>query len=213
MARGLPAFWSTIVAIPFLVGGYLLSTGDGQYPPEIGLVFFLFGLFVIGIGVYIHFVAAPSSPKLGRSEQLLATKHPSQRVAAIKIGLSLPFLLGGIYLLHFTMRPYIQPTLTLGAGLYLVSTGLYTYWTNSLTTYYITDERVVRSYRFLSRVTEEVPFDKVRGVAERRSFSETLVGLGNVAVSTGVGDGLTVTLRNIGDSSGIAEIVRERMRR
>lgn len=110
------------------------------------------------------------------------------------------------------MRPYIEPTLAFVIGLYLVSTGLYTYWMNSLTTYYITDERVIQSYRFLSRVTEEVPFDKVPGVAERRSFSETLVGLGNVAVSTGVGDGLTVKLRNIEGTRRITGIVRERMR-
>lgn len=213
MARGLPAFWSTVVALPFFVGGYLLATTGGQYPPELGQVFVLFGAFIMVLGLYVHFVAAPSPPDLAPSENLLATQHPSQRVAAVKIALGLPFLLAGIYLLHFTMRPYVQPTLALVVGLYLVTTGVYTYWTNSLTTYYVTDQRVVRSYRFLSRITEEVPFDKVRGVAERRSFGETLVGLGNVAVTTGVGDGLTIRLRNVENSNRLAKIVRQRTRR
>jgi uncharacterized membrane protein YdbT with pleckstrin-like domain len=113
------------------------------------------------------------------------------------------------YLLFFTFRPYIYPIGTLFAGLYLLSTGLYAYWTNTLTTYYVTSQRLIKEYRFISLVRQELPFDKIRGVEERRSIWETMVGLGNVRVASGGGGTLELIVRNIYSPTEFADEVRD----
>lgn len=213
MARGIPAFWSLIAASPFVGGGYLLYTSAGAYPRDIGLAFAVFGVFIFLIGVYVHFFAAPSPPTFDEHEKKFDERSPTQRVAAVKIGVSLPFLVGGLYLLHFTIRPYIQPIALFFIGGYIGLNGVYTYWRNSLTKYYVTDQRIIRSYRFLSSVTREVPIDMVRGVSENKSITEMLVGLGNVSVSTGAGSELTVNFRNIEESDDVADIIRDQMQK
>jgi uncharacterized membrane protein YdbT with pleckstrin-like domain len=208
MARGNPALWSALVGVPFVIAGAWLYVGQTQYPPLVGLPFAGFGLFVIAVGAYVHTVA-PTELRVGDSEKLVATRHPTQRVATVKVGVGLPLLVATVYLLYFTRVPYVYPTLTLVAGLYLFSVGLYTYWTNSLTTYYLTTDRVVKEYRFLSLVRQEVPREKIRGVQERRSFTETMVGLGNVLVASGGGRSLEVRMRNMEGSDSFADSVRE----
>ncbi|MFC7078786.1 PH domain-containing protein [Halorussus caseinilyticus] len=93
-------------------------------------------------------------------------------------------------------------------GLYAFSSGLYTYWTNSLTTYYVTSRRIIKEYRFLSLVRREIPREKVRGVQERKSAIEALVGLGNVLVASGGGRSLEIRMRNMEQSESFADSIR-----
>ena len=72
----------------------------------------------------------------------------------------------------------------------------------------MTSRRLIKEYRFISLVREEVPFKKVRGVEERRSVWETLVGLGNVRVASGGGDTLEVIVNNIYTPTEFADQVR-----
>ncbi|MGQ4556366.1 PH domain-containing protein [Halobellus sp. GM3] len=208
MARGLPAVWSAILGLPFVAGGFYAVTRDTYVPDEAGLPFIGFGVFVVIFGLYIHYVAAPEPPTMREGEEIIETRNPAQRAAAVKtaIGFVLLFVTG--YLLFFTYEPYIYPILTLMAGLYLFSTGLFAYWTNTLTTYYVTNQRLIKEYRFISLVREELPFDKVRGVEERRSLWETIVGLGNVRVASGGGRTLEVVVRNIYSPTDFADEVR-----
>lgn len=210
MARGLPAVWSALLGVPLIgIGGYV-GFGDTDFPPEFGVPYVLFGLFVMGFGVYVHVVASPDPPKMRDGEELLDTRHPIQRASLVKVAVGLPLLLVATYLFFFTVSPYVYPTLALVAGLYLFSTGLQTYWSNSLTTYYLTNQRVIKEYRLVSLVRQEVPLAKVRGVEERRSFVESFVGLGNVRVASGGGGGaLEVVVRNIPASTAFADQVRE----
>lgn len=208
MARGKPALWSTLLGLPFVVAGGWLYLGQQQYPPVVGLPFVAFGLFILAVGAYVQ-VVSPSRLRTAEDERVVATRHPTQRVATVKVVLGLPLLVATVYLLYFTLVPYLYPTATLVAGLYLFSIGLYTYWTNSLTTYYLTTDRVVKEYRFLSLVRREVPREKVRGVQERQSLVETLVGLGNVVVASGGGRSLEVRMRNMEESESFADEVRQ----
>lgn len=208
MARGYPALWSGLLGA-LLIGTGLIGAGQTTtVPSEAGLPFVGFGVFVIIIGVYIQFVAAPDAPTMRDGEDLIATRNPAQRAAACKAGIGVGLLLGTGYLLFGTFLPYIYPLVALAAGLYLFSTGLFAYWTNTLTTYYVTNRRLIKEYRFISLVREEVPFDKVRGVEERRSVWETLVGLGNVRVASGGGDTLEVIVNNIYTPTEFADQVR-----
>lgn len=210
MARGLPAVWSTIVASPFVLGGAYIYLSDPSelVPPEVGLPMLGFGLFVIGLGLYIHYVAAPTPPTMRDGEEVIDTRNPAQRAAAAKTVLGLVFLIIAGYFLFFTFTPYVYPTVSFVIGLYLFSTGLHTYWMNTLTTYYVTNQRLIKEFRFISLVKQEIPFDKVRGVEERKSFWETLVGLGNVRVASGGGGTLEVVIRNIYSPTNFADEIR-----
>lgn len=83
------------------------------------------------------------------------------------------------------------------------------YWTNTPTTYVVTNRRVLEEYRFLSLVRDEVPIEKVRSVDERRSPVESLVGLGDVTVRSGAGS--MVTVRSVADSTSFADVVRRQL--
>jgi len=210
MARGLPAVWSAVIGSVFgLAGGYLY-TADSQYPSLFGLPFILFGAFIILIGAYIHFVAAPAPPSMRENEEIIDTRSPTQKVAVVKIVVGFPFVLAAIYLMYFTRQPYVYPSAALFIGLYGLSAGLITYWRNTLTTYYVTTKRVIKAYRFVSLVQREIPLKKVRGVEERQSLVESLVGLANIRVASGGGGGtLEIVVKNIEDARSFADEIRE----
>jgi divalent metal cation (Fe/Co/Zn/Cd) transporter len=213
MARGLPAVWSSILGGPFLLGGLgvYVELFEVNVPPDVGLPVLVFGLFVIALGVYVHVVAAPDEPTMRDGERVVETRNPANRAAMAKTVFGFGALLVAAYLLFFTFEPYVYPTAAFVVGLYLFSTGLYTYWTNTLTTYYVTTQRLIKEYRFVSLVRQEVPFEKVRGVEERRSVWEALVGLGNVRVASGGGGTLEIVIRNIYSSTDFADEIRGMM--
>jgi uncharacterized membrane protein YdbT with pleckstrin-like domain len=208
MARGLPAVWSGLLGLPFVLSGSYTLLRETQVPSEAGIPFVGFGVFVIALGLYIHYVAAPDTPTMRDGEEILETRNPAQRAAAVKTAIGLTLMLVTVYLLLFTFQPYIYPITTLAGGLYLFSTGLFAYWTNTLTTYYVTSDRLIKEYRFISLVREELPFEKVRGVEERRSIWETMVGLGNVRVASGGGGTLEAVVRNVYSPTEFADEVR-----
>lgn len=193
-----------------LGGAYVyLSDPNPAVPPAVGLPILTFGLFVAVLGLYIHFVAAPEPPKMREGEEIIGTRSPAQRAAIAKSAVGFAFLLVTGYLLFFTFQPYVYPTATLAIGLYLFSTGLYTYWTNTLTTYYVTNQRLIEEYRFISLVRQEIAFDKVRAVKQQKSVWEALVGLGNVRVASGGGGTLEIDVRNIYHSTEFADTIRK----
>jgi hypothetical protein len=230
MARGKPALWSSIVALPFILGGitvYLTAQDSPmlanrlgvtifggmfsytQIPSAIGILSALFGLSIVVIGFYIRSVSVPK-PRMSAREELIKSQHPSQRVATAKIVASVPFLIATAYVLFYTVVPYVYPTVTFLLGLFYFSTGMYRYWSNTLTRYYITDRRVIRTFKFISKVNQELPLDKVRGIQERKSVTEAVVGLGNVRVASGAGGKtLEIVVRNIYDPDEFANELRD----
>lgn len=211
MARGKPAFWSMLLGIPFIIVGGWFYFLQVEYPPSIGLPFVFFGVSIGVIGLYIHFIAAPEKPQLQEEEQIIASRHPTQRVAIVKTGTGIPLLVGTMYLLFLTNVPYIYPMVTFLSGLFFFSTGLHIYWSNTLTNYYVTNKRIIREYRFISLARHELPLSKVRGVQERKSVTESLVGLGNVRVASGGGHSLEIRMRNMRDSGSFANEIRNLM--
>ncbi|TKX35352.1 PH domain-containing protein [Halorubrum sp. CGM5_25_10-8B] len=210
MARGKPAVWSTLLGLPFIGTGAYTYFVELEIPSLLGLPFAVFGGFIIIMGLYIHFVAAPESPTMRENERLVDKRHPTQRVALVRICLGLPLLAVTVYLMFFSQVPYVYPTGTLLVGLYFFSNGLQVYWSNSLTTYYLTNRRIIREYRLISLIRQELPLDKVRGVEERKSVTEAIVGLGNVKVASGGGGGsLKIVMRNMERSTKFADQVRE----
>lgn len=211
MARGHPAGWSLALGLPFVLIGTTVYAETTALAPELGLPPLLFGAFIGAVGLYVHVVAAPPTPQLRDGEELVAVRHPTQRVAAAKLGIGLPLLAAAAYLLFFTLTPYVYPTVTLLLGLYFFSTGLYVYWSNTLTTYYVTTNRVIKEFRFLSLIRQEIPLKMVRGVQERKTLTESLVGLGNIRVASGGGGALVIKMRNVTQSAAFAESIRDVM--
>lgn len=224
MGRGYPAVLSFILSIPFFAFGGLLVLGpfDGGLIPGvtvpqsdlhlIGLSILVFSLFILAGGFYFQYISRPSAPQLREDEEIVDNRHPSQRVAITKATVGIPLLIITGYLLFFTTIPYVYPTLTLIFGLFFFSSGLKTYWANTLTAYYVTTRRVIKEYRFLALRRQEIPLDKVRGVEERKSVSEAIVGLGNIRVVSGGGGGsVRISMRNISESTEVAEMLRKLM--
>lgn len=208
MARGRPGIWSSLLSLPFFASGGYVYVATTPYPELLGLPLVLFGGFVFGMGWYIHLVAMPPAPTLHEGEEIIETRSPTQKAAFVRVLLGLPFLILAGWLLLFTNVPYVYPTLVFVVGLYSFSTGILTYWKNSLTTYFITNERVISEFRLLSLVRTEVPLRKVRAVKESKSPIEAVVGVGNIQVSSGGGASLSVTIRNIDAATEFADELR-----
>lgn len=203
-----------------VAGGVYLYRFAEAYPvvasqpttsPAVGIVVAAFGLFVLGMGLYVHLVAAPEAPEMREGEHVVEERTPAQRNALAEAIVAVPVLGAGGYLLYFTQRPLYQPALAFGVGLLLFSRGLYRYWQNTLTTYFLTNQRVVEEYRFISLLRNEVPLEKVRGVEENRSAWDSLFGLGNVAVRAGASSGLTVSVDGVYEPAEFAELVRAQL--
>lgn len=212
MARGLPAVWSFIVSLPFIGGGIYLYVFQTQYPQLLGVPLIVLGVFVLLIGLYIHFVAAPPPPEMQSGEEIVETREPSQRVALVKLVISGPLFGIAAYLYFFTFTPYVYPTVAFFLGLYFFTSGIVTYWVNSLTTYYLTNQRVMRVYRFLALSRKEIPLYRIRAAEQGKSPLEALAGLGNVSIASGGGGGSVVlSIKNIPHTATFADGIRSRM--
>jgi hypothetical protein len=211
MARGKPLLWSLVIGAPFIGIGVLLYFVESVRPAAAGLPVMGFGVIAVAVGAYLRAAARVESPPLREGEELLATRHPTQRYARARFAVSVPFLLVGLYLLVWTRLPYVYPTVPLAVGLYFYVTAANTYWANTVTTYYLTNQRIIKEYRFLSLLREELPLERVRGVEERKDFIEKLVGLGKIRVASGSGRTLEVIIRDIDDATDFAERIRSHM--
>lgn len=86
-----------------------------------------------------------------------------------------------------TKPQYVYPTVAFFLGLYLYSSGLLSFWQNALTTFYLTDQRLISVFRFLTLTRKEIALPNVQMIQERKSVWEIRVGLGNVRVAAEVG--------------------------
>lgn len=207
MASGRTAFWSLLLGLPLLASGLALHTAD-RYLQSFGEPIAVLGGFVVAMGLVIQFIN-PDPPVFRDDEEVLDTRTPNQRPAILKTLVSLPFFVAAGYLLYYTQRPYVYPTTAFFLGLYLYSSGLLSYWQNALTSFHLTDRRLISVYRFLSLDRKEIPLDNVQMIQERKTLWEKLVGLGNVRIAAGVED-LEIVARNIRDPTTFAEIIRDR---
>lgn len=201
-----------VVSTPFLTTGGYVALGRTQFEPEAGVPILLFGGFVILIGLYIQFRAAPEAPSLEDGESVIETRHPTQWAAAIRMLIGLPFLVLCGYLLFFTFLPYVYPTVAGVIGGTLLLTGLTRYWRNTLTTYWLTNRYVIKEYRFLGMGRNFIPLDKIEGSRDLKTPIEALVGVGHVAVaSAGKAPGKTTSIetRAIPEAEEFAKKIRQ----
>lgn len=185
MARGYPAFWGTILGVPFGLGAYLYLRTT-QYPRLVAVPLLVVGGAVFVSGLFLQLVA-PGPSRMRADESLVAARHPR------RIGTHIRLVMGGVVL---TTAAYVSAFTSLHAavpiggsllGAYLFGMGLFDYWRTTLQTYYLTDRRLISVYRFLSLDRTELPLDEISGVRERKSVPDTLTGTGSVTVASGGG--------------------------
>lgn len=186
MARGAPRLWGVALGVPTIGGGvYSLVAGAGA-PATLGYPLIGFGVVTIIIGLYVGSVS-PEPVDVDPIEEF----KPSQLSAYLTGAASLPFLVVTLYLLYGTGVPYVWPTLTFLAFVVLLVKGSVRYWQNTLTTYYVTDDRIISEYRFLSLKRSSINHGDITNVSRVQTLTETLTGLGSVKITV-AGSGLTL---------------------
>lgn len=181
--------WSLGSGLPLLVAGISVLAVDTSVPAPFGYLSAALGLFVWSGGVVTH-LSAPPSPNAYDDEIILSMTTPTLRIAAAKniIGLVLA-VIGSILLLDTTI-PLAYPLIALFAGVYLYSSGIFEFWVNSLTRYFLTSQRFVKRYQLLSSRSKSIPIARIQATEENRTMFERLFGIGHVAVES-AGDSST----------------------
>ena len=207
MARGNPAFLSAGISTVLLILAYLIAENAPLDADQIWGPIAVIAGGILLIGIYVQ-IMAPGAVNLTNEHVELRT-HPTQRAAIAQIGIGLGILSIALYLLYFTFYPYVYPVATFIIGGYLAGKGLWAYWVNSLTTYYVTPERVIKSYRLLSLKRSQIPMHKIRGTTVEKSVFEALVGVGTVSVSSGGANTLNISFDNVERAADIANGIQQ----
>ena len=201
---------NVVVALPFLILGILgLMQGDQLY--QISFAVILVGALVVLVGIYVSVLSRPRL-NLTSGEEVLALRHPSMKPPFARIALSIPFFAAAGYLLEFTALPYLYPFLPFLAGMYFYFRGIIKYWINHHTTYYVTNHRAVRMYRFGWLDTTEIPVNAINAISQSRSLLEMLTGRGSVLVASGIGSHQKVLMEEIDNPGPVADTVRRLIR-
>lgn len=204
MTRGMPAVWSSIVAIPFIAFGVAETTGQLSVtiPSQIGMAALGIGLGIILLGFYVHLIGADSFEP-AEYEQVLVQAHPRTPFVKTKAFLGIGFLSAAAYWLFYTRVPYVYPTISIFVGGTLFATGIWTYWQNTLTSYYLTDERVVTETCFLGSDDSHLHLEKIKSRRVNRPFYLRMFGLGDITLD--VGDRQYYLIRHIKNSETFSE--------
>jgi hypothetical protein len=214
--------WSAFFGLPLVAaGGYLVrfragtpAAVDRSIPlAVVGAALVVFGLLVVGGGVYVRFARVPERPETEDGEWIVAEREPARRSSLAKAVTAVPFLVGGVWLVSIPERGFVYGTVALAGGLSLLSAGLYRYWRNTLATYLVTNRRLIEQCRDRSPGRVDLRFEEVRSVEERRSVWDEPFGLGSISVRAVGADDRTITIRSISKSATFAETIRDRVGR
>jgi membrane protein YdbS with pleckstrin-like domain len=181
--------WSLGSGLPFLLAGISVLAVDTTAPAPLGYLSASLGTFV-WIGGFVTHFSAPPNPKVYDDETIGSTTTPTLRITAAKNIIGVVLAAIGAILLIDTTIPLAYPLITLLAGVYLYSSGIFEFWVNSLTRYFLTNRRFVKRYQLLSVRSKSIPITRIQATEENRTMFERLFGIGHVAVES-AGDSST----------------------
>lgn len=199
MARGAPLAWGALLGVPNVLAGAYVLGSDAAVPPKLGYLFVALGSLTLALGAYVRY-RAPESLNMNEAEIF----KPSQLSAYLMGAMSLVALAVTLYLLYWTRVPYVWPTLAFLAFVYTFVKGSVRYWQNTLTTYYVSHDRVVSEYRFLSLKRTSINHEDITNVSRKQSLVETLTGLGSVQVVVAGGD---IVLRDLDEPAAAEKLL------
>ena len=201
---------SIAAGLPLVVVGVALLAFDTDVAAWAAILITFAGSLLVAVGIF--FTLSGSSPRLDLmpGERTLVLRHPSVKPPFARMVSSLPFFAGAGYFLIFAEQSHAVLYFVLFlVAMHLYLSGLARYWLNHHTTYYVTNRRATRMYRFLWMNTIEVPIKSVNAVSESRGFFEMVTGRGNVVVASGVADTHKVRIQEIGNPGPVARTIRE----
>jgi hypothetical protein len=175
----------------------------------------------------------PSAQPLGRSEggnrtvassledeHVIRVVHPAMRSHPFLLTAAVLLVVGGLIvaLLAQVDRALLPADVTgwtaTIAGLALTGAGLLWLgvWRLSLhfQTLTITSERTMYEEGFVSRRTSEVRHNDVRNLQVHQTFSQRLLNVGDLAISSAGQEDFEIVLKAIPDPNGVAELIRQR---
>ncbi len=179
-----------------------------EQPAWAALTVLLVGVVITLAGIYLTLVGTWPRLDLLPYEDTLALRHPSMKPAYARIGMSLPFFAVAGYLLEFTNLPYVYPFVPFLVAMYLYFRGIFRYWVNHHTSYFVTNRRVVHMYRFAWLTTTEIPVRSINSISESRSFIEMISRRGSVVVASGIGARHKVRIQEIDSPGPLARAIR-----
>ncbi len=198
-----------LIGLPFFVSGAFGLIND-DLSNQASLAVMLVGVLVVLVGVYVNILSRPRLNPMS-DEEILVLRHPSMKPAFARIVMSVPFFVASVYMLEFTLLPYVYPFIPFLVAMYLYFRGVITYWINHHTTYYVTNRRAVHMYRFVWLDTTEIPVNAINSISETRSFIELISGRGSVQVASGIGARHKVRMQEIDSPGPVAEVLRRLM--
>lgn len=198
---------SSAIAAVFLLPGVYLLRLDQPVASGIGVSFTAFGAFVLIVGVYVEYRGSSNPPGYLKLEDLEETVEPRQTIALAKIALTLPVVLLSLYMILFTTLVYILSLAVLAVALAALSLALAELWSNEVTTYYLTGNRVVRVYSFLSPQVEQVSLNRLRDVRTTRSALQRRFHLQNIRVRDEKGS-TELVLDDVDTFSQLSKVLR-----
>ncbi len=203
--------WSLGSGLPFLLVGISVLAVDTAVPTPLGYLSVSLGALV-WIGGLVTHLSAPPNPQTYDDEAIVSMTTPTRRIAAAKniIGLVL-IVIGAILLIDITI-PLAYPLISLLAGIYVYSSGIFEFWVNSLTRYFLTNRRFVKRYQLLSVRSKSIPIARIQATEENRTMFERLFGIGHVAVES-AGDSSTsrIVARAIEHPRALAEALQSQI--
>lgn len=79
-------------------------------------------------------------------------------------------------------------------------------------TYYLTTERVLSEYKFLSKNQTSIPYEQITDLSPRSSFFNRILGCGTVHVQTAGADVTEVKLENIKNPQEVANMISKQVK-
>lgn len=143
-----------------------------------------------------------------KSEREILKISPSLKPPISILFSSLSFLLLTIYFYYYTEVPYAVPTITYIIWFIVFYRGVSLTMVYRRTTYYVTDKRVLREYKFVKLKSNEIPISQIRAIEESRSLLGNLFSLGDVNIFSGQSKSMTVKFADISNSTRVANEIR-----
>jgi membrane protein YdbS with pleckstrin-like domain len=153
--------------------------------------------------------SAAAEGRPGVAEERLWTGRPGLLSQFWKVIIGLVLIVGAGVLLALQPELWIVSAISAGLGVLLLAVA----WFSVIRyRYEITTERAMSRTGIFSQSTSEVRLDDIRNVVLERSFSDRLLGLGSVALSTAGQAGMEITFRSIPSPRSVVDLINARNR-
>lgn len=209
----LTAFWSFLAGTPLVISGSYILISNTSLPDALGYPPLILGTFV-WLGGLVTQLSSPPLPNTYENEELIDTTTPTRRITAAKNLTGLLLLGAGTWLLIDVSIPLAYPIITILVGSYLYAAGIFQFWVNSLTRYYLTSQRFIQTYQLLSVRSKSLPLSRVQSMEESRTLFERIFGIGHIAIESAGDTGTSrIVGKHIEDPHSVAEGLQAQLQR